>query len=131
MTYCRRCGAKLEENARFCHKCGTQIATPISESHMTAASNTSVSTPEIVLIAVVAVTVIVIAGIFVALEVNPVISSQENPANKTSVSNFSFRIQERVQTKVLALDLTGKAGFILVLGPAILDDNCLLLSALL
>lgn len=25
MPYCRRCGAQIEENARFCHKCGTQV----------------------------------------------------------------------------------------------------------
>ncbi|MCL2359247.1 zinc ribbon domain-containing protein [Candidatus Bathycorpusculum sp.] len=25
MVYCRRCGAQLEENACFCHKCGTQV----------------------------------------------------------------------------------------------------------
>lgn len=25
MPYCRRCGAKLEDYARFCHNCGTQI----------------------------------------------------------------------------------------------------------
>lgn len=26
MPYCRRCGAQIEENARFCYKCGTQVA---------------------------------------------------------------------------------------------------------
>jgi len=26
MPYCRRCGTKLEEDARFCHKCGTPVA---------------------------------------------------------------------------------------------------------
>ena len=26
MTYCRHCGAELEENARFCPKCGTPVA---------------------------------------------------------------------------------------------------------
>ncbi len=27
MPYCRRCGTKLDEDAHFCHKCGTPIAT--------------------------------------------------------------------------------------------------------
>jgi uncharacterized membrane protein len=30
MPYCRKCGAKLEENARFCHACGDQVATATS-----------------------------------------------------------------------------------------------------
>ncbi len=29
MPYCRRCGTQLEENARFCHKCGTPVVTYI------------------------------------------------------------------------------------------------------
>ena len=27
MPYCRRCGTQLEEDARFCHKCGTPVVT--------------------------------------------------------------------------------------------------------
>lgn len=27
MTYCRRCGTKLDENAHFCQKCGTPVTT--------------------------------------------------------------------------------------------------------
>jgi hypothetical protein len=31
MTYCKHCGAELEENARFCSKCGTPVATQTIE----------------------------------------------------------------------------------------------------
>ncbi len=31
MTYCRHCGAELEENAKFCSKCGTPVARPTIE----------------------------------------------------------------------------------------------------
>ncbi len=36
MPYCRRCGAQLEENARFCHKCGTPVVTYVPPSVPTA-----------------------------------------------------------------------------------------------
>ncbi len=73
------------------------------------AARKTVSTPEIVLIAVLAVTVIVIAGIFVVLTVNQVSSIQENHANQTNFSNFAFKIPgEKAQTKLLEPDLTVK-----------------------
>lgn len=31
MTYCRKCGAELEENAKFCPKCGTPVALQVGE----------------------------------------------------------------------------------------------------
>ena len=31
MTYCKHCGAELEENAKFCSKCGTPVATQTIE----------------------------------------------------------------------------------------------------
>lgn len=36
MPYCRKCGAKLEDDARFCHVCGSPVAavTPVPATHM-------------------------------------------------------------------------------------------------
>ena len=96
-----------------------------------AASKKTVSTPEIVLIAIVAITVIIITSIFVALMLNTVSSSRENIANQTNVSNFSFRVYEgKTQTKVVAPDLTGKPGLTRVSDAAMLGNNRLLQPAL-
>lgn len=111
--YCRKCGAPLKENARFCHRCGTQVVTYISASPPRTASKKLVSTPEIVLIAAVIATVIVVAGVFVVLTLNPVISSQENPANQTKVSSFGFKVQDgETKSGFVAVDSAGAAGFV-------------------
>jgi hypothetical protein len=36
MTYCRKCGAKLDEDAKFCHVCGTPVA-PVATGVMPSA----------------------------------------------------------------------------------------------
>ena len=113
MPYCRRCGTQLEENARFCHKCGTEVVifspAPLAKS----APKSPVPTAAIVLIAVVAVAVIV--SILVFSTFNPMNSHQANPANpanQTNVNKLSFNFREgTAQSNVLAQNLTDKTGF--------------------
>jgi len=63
-------------------------------------SKNPISTPTIILIAVLAVAAIVIAGVFVVvLTLNPVSTTQTGSANQTNVSNIAFRLPEgKVQT---------------------------------
>ena len=100
MPYCRKCGTRLEENAEFCHKCGTQVVifcpAPLAES----ASKSQVSTPVIVLTAVILAAVIV--SIFVFLTLNPVNFNQANPTNQTNATKMSFNLQKGItQSNVL------------------------------
>jgi hypothetical protein len=116
VPYCRRCGTQLEENARFCHKCGTEVVIFSAAPPAKSAPKSPVSTAVIVLIAVVAVAVIV--SILVFSTFNPVNSHQANPANpanQTNVSKLSFNFQEgKAQPNGLAQNLTDKTGFIAV-----------------
>ena len=116
MPYCRRCGTQLEENARFCHKCGTEVVIFSPAPPAKSAPKSPVPTAVIVLIAVVAVAVIVSILVFSAF--NPVNSHQANPANpanQTNVNKLSFNFQKgKAQSNRLAQNLTDKTGFIAV-----------------
>jgi hypothetical protein len=64
MPYCRKCGAKLDDTARFCHVCGTPVA-PVDATTRPAAPrkrSPMYLLPVIVLIAVL-ITAAIIAGI--------------------------------------------------------------------
>ena len=69
MPYCRRCGAKLKEDAKFCHVCGTPVAAPslarpkIGRTHFSLAA--------IILIAIIAVAAI-LALFLIFLPLQPV-----------------------------------------------------------
>jgi len=114
LPYCRRCGTRLEENARFCHKCGTQVVIFSPAPPAKSAPKNSVSTPVIVLIAV-AVALAVIVSVFIFLTFYPVNFNQTNPANQanqTNITKLSFKLQEDIaQANVLAQNLTDKTGF--------------------
>ena len=117
MTYCRICGAQLEENARFCHKCGTPVVifTPAPPPARPVQKN-RVSPEVIALIAVVAVAVIV--SIFVFSLFYSVNFNQTNDSNQTNVNKLSFNFQggmAKANVNVLAQNLMGKINLI---------DNC-------
>jgi predicted nucleic acid-binding Zn ribbon protein len=59
MTYCKNCGAELEENAKFCSKCGTPVAMqPIERKEPTSRRRSTMSPWLIAGIAVLAVVVL-------------------------------------------------------------------------
>ncbi|MGD0450991.1 MAG: zinc ribbon domain-containing protein [Candidatus Bathyarchaeia archaeon] len=69
MPYCRNCGTKLEENARFCHKCGTPAATlppPSPPATMKPNRNDPLFVTSIVIAAVVISAIIIGAIILLA-----------------------------------------------------------------
>lgn len=104
MTYCRRCGAQLEENAGFCHKCGTQViavlpSLPVAPSKP---PRTPISSSTIILIVAVTVAVLVVAGIFVILTFTPIGSTHIIHSNQTNVGNFDFPWQNKAVTHGLS-----------------------------
>jgi len=113
LPYCRRCGTQLEENARFCHKCGTQIAilSPAPPSRPAeSAPKSLVSTPLIVLIAV--VTLAVIVSVLVFSTFYPINLNRASSSNQTNVTKLSFNIQDgKPQANILEQYLTDKTGF--------------------
>ena len=112
MTYCRRCGAKLEENARFCQKCGTQVVTFNPPVSVAPAPRKLLSTSEIVLIAVAVVVIIVVASIFAIIVLNPANTNPINSSNQTKFSTYNYIIQTgKMQTSGSTIDFAGKNGF--------------------
>jgi uncharacterized membrane protein YvbJ len=109
LPYCRICGTKLEENARFCHKCGTPVATftPAPPSARPMEKNPFL-VPVIILIAV--VTIAVIVGVFIFWTFYSVNINQANGANQTNVNELSFNFQGGMaKANFIAQNLMGKS----------------------
>lgn len=105
MPYCRICGAQLEENAYFCHKCGTPIVTLTSVPPPLSARSTQkkrISPEVIVLVAVVAVAIIVSIIVFSLLfSVN--FNQTNNNTTQGNTMKLSFNLQDEA-TKVCVLN---------------------------
>ena len=96
MPYCRKCGAKLDEDARFCHVCGTAVAA------LPAATKPTVPTrrrsfyllPSVILI-VALISAMVIGALFF-LPFYPVHFTQTNQVPKVDVDNLILEFQADV-----------------------------------
>ena len=107
MPYCRICGTKLEENARFCHKCGTPAVTftPAPPSARPMEKNPFL-VPVIILIAVVIVAVIVGVFVFWLFSVN---FNQASGSNQTNGNELSFNFHgDMAKVNIVAQNLIGK-----------------------
>jgi hypothetical protein len=96
MPYCCKCGAKLEETARFCHVCGTLVmvtATPAAKPVATKRRPFYVL-PVAILIAVL-ISAIVISALFV-LPFYPVHFNQEYKVPKANVNHLLLEFQADV-----------------------------------
>ena len=109
MLYCRRCGTKLEENARFCHKCGTPVATapPAPQARPMPIGKNPFLIPVIILIAIVVTAVIVSAIVFAPIY--PLNFNQTNQDNQPNINKLNLNFQsDNAQVNVIAQNLTGK-----------------------
>jgi hypothetical protein len=110
MVYCRKCGAKLDETARFCHVCGTPVATVNAAARLAAPKRRSpfYILPVIILIAVLLTAAIVTAIIF--LPVTPVNLNQTRQLDsEVGVDNLILGFQADVaQVNVFFENLPGK-----------------------
>jgi hypothetical protein len=70
MPYCRKCGAQLEETARFCHKCGTSVVTYTPPAAPSASPRPLRKDP-LVVAAIGLVIILVSAAVIVALLTAP------------------------------------------------------------
>ena len=90
MAYCWKCGAKLEEDAKFCHVCGTAVSPPVTEPRRRKAQ--PISPLAIILIAIIAVAAILIGLTFIPIyEVGPV-NSQISIPRKTGVNTLNLSL---------------------------------------
>ena len=113
MPYCRRCGVQLEENARFCHKCGTQVVTFALTPAATRQTQKRIVHKEIIaLVGIVAVAVLVsvfaFSMFYQQFNFNPA-----NDANQTNVNKLSFNFQAGTpQVNVSAQSLSAQDSLI-------------------
>jgi hypothetical protein len=104
MPYCRKCGAKLEEEARFCHVCGTPVA---AVTVPTMPRRRPFLLPVAILIAILVTAVVV--GALVFLPFYHVHFDQTNQVAKADVDNLILDFQADVaQVNVFFRDLTDK-----------------------
>jgi hypothetical protein len=92
MSYCRKCGAKLEEEARFCHVCGTPVAA-VTVPAMPRRRGPFLF-PVIILIAILVMATVVGALVFVPFYA--VHFDQTNQVAKTGADNLMLDFQADV-----------------------------------
>ena len=94
LPYCRRCGTKLDDSARFCHKCGTPVLTfataapakpsrPLRKEPLVIAA--------IVLIAILVAAVILTAIVFAPF--SPISFNQTNQDSHSSINTLNLNFQ--------------------------------------
>ena len=125
MPYCRKCGAKLDETARFCPTCGTPVVVA------TAAPNQTVSKrrPYYILPVAILVAVLVSAaviGSLLFLPVYPVNFNQTNEVPEADMNNLFLDFQVDIaQVNIFFKNLPGNMAMLNVTadgGVGILDD---------
>ena len=125
MPYCHKCGSKLDEDAKFCHVCGTPV-TPIPTVTPRAAAPPPRRTHPLPLAAAILIAILVIAvvtTVIIFLPVVPVSFNQSNEASAANVNslnltidadianvNVSFRNLPGNQLAVVNVSATGSRG---------------------
>jgi hypothetical protein len=103
---CRLCGAKLEDDAKFCHKCGTPVATfPPPPPRPTRRDPLVMAV--IILIAIVVASVIV--NVLVLAPLHSVNFNQTNQVDQPGIKTLNFNFQANTaEVNIIAQNLTGK-----------------------
>ncbi|HSV50144.1 MAG TPA: zinc ribbon domain-containing protein, partial [Candidatus Acidoferrales bacterium] len=135
MPYCRRCGTQLEENARFCHRCGLAVANyipaepvPVQQPPPTAPVYAMLSPPSkpkhsnnrIIILTVGLITILIVASVAAALLFTPTTPwsytkslSDSTPNIDTLNLNFATNIGE---VNIMTLDVGDRSVLIHVQG---------------
>jgi hypothetical protein len=78
VSYCRKCGAKLQEDAKFCHVCGTPVSGPVAAVPEKRKPRARFPVAAIILIAILATAIVV--GTIILLPLQPVNFTQSKEA---------------------------------------------------
>jgi hypothetical protein len=96
MPYCRKCGAKLDDDARFCHVCGTPVVAVTATPRLAAPKRRRpVYLLPVAILAAVLLTAIVI-GALIFLPFYPVHFNQTNQVPKDNVNSLFVELQSDV-----------------------------------
>ncbi len=99
MPYCQRCGAVLDENARFCDKCGTPVAPPVALYVPPPPTRPLLKDPWI-LFAVALISVLIVAVIAIVIYAAPMFSVNYN---QSTPNNYNLnRISQSLPAEIAA-----------------------------
>jgi hypothetical protein len=113
MPYCRKCGAKLDEDARFCPVCGTPVPSVAPVEKSATPQRTSQHPRKTIFplvgIVLIAILVISVVGVVIAFApFQPVSFSQSNEATAGNVDTLNLVIEADVaNVNVILKDLPG------------------------
>jgi len=110
MPYCHKCGSKLDDDAKFCHVCGTPVV-PIPTVTPRAAAPPARRRSPFPLAAAILIAVLVIAVVGVAIAFvpfQPVSFNQSNEASAVNVDSLRLIVDAEVaNVNVMLKDLPG------------------------
>jgi uncharacterized membrane protein YvbJ len=113
MPYCHKCGAKLDEDARFCPVCGTPVSS-VSLAEKSATPQGTYQRPRktifpLVGIVLIAILVISVVGVVIAFApFQPISFSQSNEATAGNVDTLNLVVEADVaNVNVIMKDLPG------------------------
>jgi hypothetical protein len=125
MPYCRKCGAKLDDDARFCSTCGAPVAIAVATKHTTPKRKPFYILPVAILITIL-VSALVIGSLLV-LPIYPVHFNQTNQAPATGLDNLFLDFQVDIaRVNIFFEDLPGNMALLNVTadgGMGIFDDS--------
>lgn len=112
MPYCRRCGTKLDEDAHFCHKCGTPVAVFVPVPVAPTKPVRPIRKEPFVIAAIALIAMLIVAVIVSAVIFAPVASLNFNQTNQDSHSNvdtLNLNLQaDSAQVDVITQNITGQ-----------------------
>jgi len=122
LPYCRRCGTKLDEDAHFCHKCGTSVATYSYASPASLAPLKPIRNDPVVIGAIVLVSILVVGVVVAALLAAPfsnVTIGQTYQDDTVNVNKLNLNFETNAaQVNVFTQNLTNNNFIIGIQGSA-------------
>ena len=112
MSYCRKCGAKLDDGARFCRVCGTPVETAVKSAPRTVPPARKRSTHFLIPVAIL-IGVLLIAFFFVVFAFAPFrsvnFSQTEIAYSVPGINNVNLNFEADVaNVKIIPADLTNQ-----------------------
>ena len=117
MPYCRKCGTNLDENAHFCHKCGTPVVTYVPPPPPST-SIKSIRKDTVIIAAIVLSVILVVGLIVVALLAAPfstVNFNQSYQDNSSNINKLNLNVQIDEATVKVFTQNVNNSNFILTL----------------
>jgi len=109
LPYCRKCGAKLDEDAHFCHKCGTPVASYSYASPANSAPSKPIRNDPVVIGAIVLVSILIVGVVvaaFFAASFSIINIEQTYQDNTVDVSKLNLNFEtEAAQVNVFTQDV--------------------------